>query len=86
MQRIGNNNFFSTERGAKSSATRQGYAVGAKIIATSAGYCPLALGEGADQASYRILHAGEPIAELTERGWRAVRQACRGCQSAAAEG
>jgi len=68
--KIGNNEFFQSQRGAKTAGTRRGYREGAKIISTDAGYCLLDLGEGADSESYKLISSGDTVAELTSNGWR----------------
>jgi hypothetical protein len=69
MKRIGNNEFFATERGAKTAGSRRGYRTGATITATDEGFCLLSLGEGADDKSYRTLATGCIIWELQDSGW-----------------
>ena len=72
MKRIGNNEFFETERGAKTAGTRRGLRTGATITETDAGFCLLALGEGADDKSYRTIANGCIIWELRDTGWVSV--------------
>ena len=69
---IGNNEFFETERGAKTAGSRRGYRTGATITATDKGFCLLALGEGEDDKNYRTLSNGTIIWELRDVGWVSV--------------
>ena len=71
-RKLGNNEFFETERGAKTAGTRRGLRTGATITATDAGFCLLALGEGADDKSYRTLTHGTIIWEMRDTGWVSV--------------
>jgi hypothetical protein len=70
MKRIGSNEFFATLKGAKTAGSRRGYRDGAKVLSTEYGFCLLALGEGADDKSYRIIQRGDKVAELRDGRWQ----------------
>lgn len=67
--KIGNNEFFETLRGAKTAGTRRGYAAGARVLSTSAGFCLLELGEGADNQSFKYTSTGTEVSQFNGEKW-----------------